>query len=309
MKRVIVTGATGFIGRHTLRILKERGFDVHAVTSKNVLNTCSDYSWHTIDLLDYQKIRDLLSKVQPTHLLHLAWYAVPGSYWTSEENFVWVQTSLELLRQFREQGGHRVVVAGTCAEYDWNYGYCKEYLTPRLPNTPYGTCKNAFYEMLNAYSQQTGLSSAWGRIFFLYGLYEHPNRLVSSVIRALLNQEDACCSHGNQIRDFLYVEDVAKAFVAILDTDIRGSINIASGKPVAIKELVYKIADKVGRPDLIRLGAISTSSNEPQLLLADVNRLSNEVGWFPDYDLDTGIEKTINWWKNNLFGINHEINH
>lgn len=87
MKRVIVTGATGFIGRHTLKILKERGFDVHAVTSKNSSNNCIDYNWHTINLLDYQQIRDLLSKVQPTHLLHLAWYAVPGRYWTSEENF------------------------------------------------------------------------------------------------------------------------------------------------------------------------------------------------------------------------------
>lgn len=223
--------------------------------------------------------------------------------------FLWVQTSLELLRLFREQGGHRVVVAGTCAEYDWNYGYCKEYFTPRVPNTPYGTCKNALQEMLNTYSQQTALSSAWGRIFFLYGLDEHPNRLVLSVIRALLNQEDARCSHCNQIRDFFYVEDVANAFVTILDTDIRGAINIASGKPIAIKELVYKIADKIGRHDLIRLGSISSPSNEPQLLLADVNRLSNEFGWFPNYDLNAGIEKTINWWKNNLLGINDEINH
>lgn len=301
MKKVLVTGASGFIGRHTLKTLIERGFDVHAVSSKHSEIISKDCTWHTANLLDPSQTKELLSAVKPTHLLHFAWYATPGKYWTSEENFRWVQASLELLKQFREQGGERVVMAGTCAEYDWNYGYCSESLTPTKPNSVYGTCKKALQEMLAAYSELTGINSAWGRIFFLYGSYEHPNRLVSSVIRSLLRGEPAFCSHGNQIRDFLFVQDVADAFVAILDSNITGVINIASGQPITIKDVVYKIGEKINKLDLIRLGAIQNTLQETALLVADCGRLSNEINWVAKYNLDTGLEKTIDWCKEHIY--------
>jgi nucleoside-diphosphate-sugar epimerase len=300
MRKVLVTGAGGFIGRHALGRLSERGFDVHAVTSSGSPSVRTACTWHRANLLDFAQIENLMRTVQPTHMLHFAWYAVPGKYWTSEENFLWVQASLELLRQFSKRGGQRVVMAGTCAEYDWDYGYCSEEVTPRKPTTPYGICKQALQEMLAAYSAVTGLSSAWGRIFFLYGDYEHPNRLVSSVIRSLLNTEPAPCSHGNQIRDFLHVQDVADAFVALLASDITGAVNIGSGQPVALKEVIYKIGDKIGLSELIQLGAISTTAKEPPLVVANVERLYNEVKWLPRYNLDAGIEQSINWWRNQL---------
>lgn len=133
MKKVIVTGASGFIGRHALNTLIDRGFEVHAISSKSELKISDRCTWHLINLLDSSEIMSLVKAVKPSHLLHFAWYAVPGKYWTSELNFLWVQASLELLRQFRQQGGERVVMAGTCAEYDWNYGYCSELVTPRKP--------------------------------------------------------------------------------------------------------------------------------------------------------------------------------
>ena len=298
MKRVIVTGARGFIGRHALTTLIESGFEVHAVTSKRDRPASPNCTWHVADLLDNSQIKELVRSIQPTHLLHFAWYTTPAKYWTSLENFCWVQASLELLRQFQQQGGQRVVMAGTCAEYNWNYGYCLEGLTPREPKTPYGICKQALQEMVKAYSEITDLSSAWGRIFFAYGPYEYPNRLISSVVRSVLSREPALCSHGNQIRDFLYVQDVADAFVALLSSETTGSVNIASGQPISIKEVVYKIAEKVNSTDLIRLGAIPASPQEPKLLVGEVSRLSHEVGWLPKYDLDTGLKLTIDWWKN-----------
>jgi nucleoside-diphosphate-sugar epimerase len=301
MRKVLVTGASGFIGRHTIDTLVRQGFEVHAVGSNPASVSISrDCHWHITNLVNTSEIKPLLEKVKPSHLLHLAWYAVPGKYWTALDNFGWVQTSLELLRQFQEQGGTRVVMAGTCAEYDWKYGYCSEFVTPKNPDSPYGICKNVLHEMVASHSKLTGLSSAWGRIFLLYGFHEHPNRLVSSVIRSLLSGDPALCSHGNQIRDFLHVQDVADAFVALLESNISGAVNIASGKPIRIKEIIHKIGDKLGRSDLIRLGAIPASNQEQQFLVADVNRLSQEVGWCPQYDLDLGLEKTIDWWKHHL---------
>ena len=300
MKRVLLTGATGFIGRHCLPLLVARDYEVHAVSSKQPEDASPGVEWHHADLLDSRQSSELVARVRPTHLLHFAWFATPGKYWTALENLRWVQASLGLLREFGLRRGGRVVMAGSCAEYDWNYGYCSEQTTPLRPSTLYGTCKHSLQLMLDAYATQTGISAAWGRIFFLYGPHEYPGRLVASVIRSVLQGESARCSHGNQIRDFLYVQDAAEAFVALLESDVAGPVNIASGRPVALKDIVYKIANLLNAQDLIQLGTVPAPPNEPQLLVADVRRLTCEVGWSPKYDLPAGLGHTIAWWQQQL---------
>ena len=301
-KRVLVTGAAGFVGNHCLPLLLEKGFDVHAADVILPENNLQGVHWHNADLLDIQKADELIETVRPTHLLHFAWYAKPGEYWNSVENLRWVEGSLHLLRAFHSSGGERVVMAGTCAEYDWKYGYCSEEATPLAPSTLYGASKNATQHVLKEYSKATGLSSAWGRIFFLYGPHEHPDRLVPSVILNLLHNKTAPCSHGHQIRDFLYVKDVAAAFVALLASNVQGPVNIASGKPIALKDIILSIAGQLGRRDLIRLGALPQKENEPPILLGDAKRLSDELMWYPQYDLDRGIRETIEWWKERSHG-------
>ncbi len=120
------------------------------------------------------------------------------------------------------------------------------------------------------------------------------------MIISLLKGEAAKCSHGNQFRDFIYVQDVADAFVALLESEVTGVVNIGSGKPIAIKDIVYKIADKIGREDLIELGAIASNPREPPLLVADVSRLLNEVGWLPQFNLDKGLDRAIAWWEKKI---------
>lgn len=300
MNRVLISGATGFIGRHCLPILLSRGYEVHAVSSKMPEESLSEVHWHQVNLLDLRQIPALISKVQPNYLLHFAWYVEPGKLTTANENFLWVQAGLELLRQFYEQGGMRIVMAGSCFEYDWSYGYCSEFFTPRAPATFYGKCKNGLQNLLESYSEQTGVSSSWGRIFFVYGPYEDPKRLVSYVIVSLLKGKPACCTHGNQIRDYLYVEDVAGAFVNLLESDAQGPVNIASGHPVSLKNIISKLGRWLNEEHLIKLGAVPTSPGEAPLVVANVNRLSEEVGWSPQYSLKEGLKKTIDWWKSDL---------
>lgn len=302
MKRVLLTGATGFIGRHTIQFMIESGYEVHAVSHvvRPSFKQEPNLFWHQCDLLNTEQQRSLLTEVKPTHLLHFAWYTTPGKYWTSLENLRWVQASLDLLMNFINQDGKRAVLAGTCAEYDWSYGYCSEKITPTKPSTLYGTCKHSLQKMLRHLCRQTELSSAWGRIFFVYGPHEHPSRLVPTVVKSLLKGEIARCSHGEQIRDFLFVKDVASAFVALLESPIEGPVNIASGQPIALKSIVEFISQRLGHPELVEFGAVPVSADEPPLLVADITRLTQEVGWKPKYTLEDGLLVTIDWWDKYL---------
>jgi nucleoside-diphosphate-sugar epimerase len=237
-----------------------------------------------------------MQQVRPSHLLHLAWYAVPGKYWTAEENFRWVEASLTLLREFAGRGGKRVLMAGSCAEYDWSSGHCSEFTTPIHPATPYGLCKSALGAMLQAYGPLKGISTAWGRLFFTYGPHENPARFVPTVIRAILRGEPALCTSGEQKRDFLYAGDVGEALARILDSDVEGPINVASGQAVAIKDIVSRIAEMLGHPELVRLGSLPIPPGEPPLLSADVTRLSTEVGFDNRHSLEDGLGLTIEYW-------------
>ena len=202
---------------------------------------------------------NLIERVKPTHLLHLAWYVPPGKYWTSLENVRWLQASMDLLIEFAAAGGQRVVSAGTCAEYSWTKGdgICREDETPLEPASLYGASKDALRRMQEALARQFGFSQAWGRIFFPYGPGEPDGRLVPSVIRSVLAGEPARCSHGRQVRDFMYVDDVARAFAVVLDSAIEGPVNIGTGEGVTIAEVAQAAAEAAGRPDLLQLGALA----------------------------------------------------
>jgi nucleoside-diphosphate-sugar epimerase len=280
VSRVLLTGATGFIGRHAEQALRARGHDVVAV---------SRATGH--DLLEPGVPERVIAEVAPTHLLHLAWYAEHGAFWASEENLRWVAASLELLRAFQ---GERAVLAGTCAEYDWAHGYCVEDVTPLAPATLYGAAKHALHTVA---AKQDRFSLAWGRIFFVYGPHEDPRRLVASVARALVRGEEAPTSEGTQRRDFLHAADLADAFAALVGSDFDGAVNMGSGEPTAVREVVSEVARAAGREDLVRFGAMPMRPDDPPLLAGDVRRLHDEVGWRPSRTLRAGIAETVAWWK------------
>ena len=298
MKRILVTGASGFIGRQCVPLLVSKDYEVHALSRRRPAEKAlPNVSWHKVDLLRPGRAAEFIGRVRPDCVLHLAWYAEPGKFWEARENLDWVRASLELLCAFADNGGKRIVAAGTCAEYDCSAGECVENATPLIPTTLYGTSKHALERMLHSSSRQTGLSSAWGRIFFLYGPHEHPSRLVAYVVRSLLQGEPALCSEGGQILDFLYVEDAASAFIALLESEAQGPVNVGSGRPVAVRDVLQEIGRQLGRLDLIRFGARAGSS-ETDRFWANTQRLVKETGWAPRHTMASGIEETIEWWRN-----------
>jgi nucleoside-diphosphate-sugar epimerase len=308
-KRVLVTGAGGFIGRASLAPLKRLGFEVHAVFSAAARTHAGielpDAFTHVADLLSESEVDALLRRVAPSHLLHFAWIATPGVYWHSADNFRWLASSQNLLRGFRACGGIRALMAGSCVEYDWSRaGVCSESSTPLADQsaapTPYAAAKIALQKALALFSREEKLSSAWGRIFFQFGPHEHAQRLVPSVIRHLLLNQEALCTHGRQIRSFLHVADVGAAFAQLLDSDVQGPVNIGSDERISLADLIDRIAHQIGRADLVRLGARSAPSDEPPLLVPDVRRLRDEVRWRPQLSLDQGLADAIAWWRGQL---------
>jgi nucleoside-diphosphate-sugar epimerase len=310
MKRLLVTGATGSIGRHVIPRLTAAGWDVHGVSSKpHGPQPGEAVTWHVADLLRPADVEPLVAEVRATHLLHLAWYLAPGGahgagkgvhHYVAPENYAWLEASVRLLRLFRAHEGRRAVVAGSCLEYDWRYGYCSEALTPCAPHTVYGACKHALQIAAAAMNAAGEFGVAWPRIFFTYGPHEQPERLTASVARALIEERPALCSHGQQVRDYVYVEDVADALVRLLESDLIGPINLASGAALRLKDIVERIGALTGRSDLVRLGAIPAAPTDTPVVLADVRRMNDELRWQPTWSLDAGLTKTIDWWRAQL---------
>jgi nucleoside-diphosphate-sugar epimerase len=299
-RRVLVTGATGFVGRGTLAPLLSAGHEVHAVSSRGAPagdGAVDGVVWHQLDLLA-AGAGAAVRTIGATDLLHLAWYAEPGQFWRSSRNLDWVRASLSLLQGFAAGGGTRAVIAGSCAEYAWEAEtVCVEGQTPLAPATLYGAAKHGLHTVAAAYAAEAGISLAWGRIFFVFGPFEDRARLAGSVASALVAGDEALCSHGEQVRDFLYAPELADAFVALLGSPVTGAVNLASGRPVRIRELVAALADAAGRPDLVRLGARPAAGGEPVLLTADVARLRDEVGWAPSLQLAEAARRTVQWWR------------
>ncbi len=295
-RRVLVTGASGFIGRHCLAALQARGYEIHATTA-GTPPALKEVHWHQVDLLDDAVTNALLATLQPDSLLHLAWYAKHGLFWQALENVDWVRASLVLLRAFIAHGGRRMVCAGSCAEYDWSTGICSEDNTPLRPQGLYGVAKNAFHAIAAAAARRSDISFAWGRIFYLYGPGEQDGRLVPLIINAQLRGERVALTGGDLQRDYLHVADVAAALVALLDSSVEGAVNIGSGHAVSIRAIADRLTARLGRPALVEFAAGNGIDKTIPLVVADTKRLTGELHWQPAIDLDHGLDLSIDWWR------------
>lgn len=295
MPTILLTGATGFIGRHCVEPLRQRGWDVIAVTSGDIspMPEAEGVSWEQADLLAPGEAARLVKRTSPESLLHLAWKLAAGS----TDNYHWTRASLELLLAFAEAGGRRAVLAGSCAEYDWMGPQPLAEGSSRRPATNYGLCKNALGELVESFRLETGLSAAWARLFFLYGPGEAPGRLVASVVRSLLAGEEAKTSHGAQLRDYLYVEDAADALAALVSSEVEGPINVAAGASIRLKQLISRAASQLDAEGLVRLGAIEAHPEEAPEVSAEVDRLRSELVWQPRFSHSEGMARTIEWWR------------
>lgn len=282
--KIAVTGASGFIGRHAVDALVAGGHEVLLV-GRSPPAQRRTLAFVESDLLAGGD-PGWIARHRPSHLLHLAWYAEHGKFWTSPLNVDWCNATVRLISAFCEQGGERVVVAGSCAEYDWtSSGHCREGITPTAPATLYGVAKDCARRLAENICRRHEVPLAWGRIFVPFGPGESPRRLVPSVVEALLGRRPPFATCTQHWRDLLPVGDVAEGLAWLAgQPGLSGVFNVCSGAPTRIGALIEQLAAILERDPGPLLAASVDRSDSPQFLVGD-NSLLLRAGWQPRRDL------------------------
>ncbi|MEI2300707.1 NAD-dependent epimerase/dehydratase family protein [Ensifer sp. MJa1] len=266
-----MTGATGFVGRHVLHQLAERGLGVTAVVREGkeplvsglpgldrIVPSRSLFAEPDEWWLDALKGIDTV--------IHLAWYVEAGKYLVAPENLDCLSGTLRMAKCAAASGVCRFVGIGTCFEYDLAAGLLSTD-TPLKPATPYAGAKAAAYMALSQWLPQNKVEFAWCRLFYLYGEGEDERRFVPYLRSALAAGRQADLTQGNQVRDFLDVREAAKMIVDTAAGDHQGAVNICSGVPVTIREFATRIADEYGRRDLLNFGGRPENLVDPPYLV------------------------------------------
>ena len=295
MKKVLVTGYSGFIGRATINELLARGYHIFGVSDKTILPNLPNLHQIKLNLLDKSAIDDFFENNRFDSILHMAWYVGPKCH-IHNINMEWLSSSLYLLKKFQETGGKKFLCNGTISEYDFNYGYLSENITPLKNKSLHGQCKASLFETAQIFCKQNDIDFKWPRIFNLYGPNEKPQRLMPSVINSCLNGEDVKVSDCLKFQDYLHVEDTARGIVDVFESDVQGAVNICSGKPVQLRYIVNKIAEFTDFKGKILWGAVPAAFGDD--LVVGNNEKLKSIGWTPKYTLDEGLKATIDWWKN-----------
>ncbi len=287
-KKVILTGATGLIGKEAIQPLLDSGFEIYALTIDEK-NTDCGVNWIKANIFDAENIKRVFESIKPLYLLHFAWVA-SGDYLISEDNYELRDASLNMLKEFHQNGGKRAVMAGTCFEYEFKDAPLKE--DDKLnPQTVYAKCKNELREKAQMYCKENDISFGWGRIFYVYGKNEHEKRLTAHVINSLKNAKEVVINNGDLVKDYMYTKDIAGAFVKFLDTDIDGCVNICTGQGISLKDYTKLIAKKIGRGDLLVIK--NEPTDQPKIIVGDNSRLLDEVGYNIKYSLDEALEEIL----------------
>ncbi len=233
--KILVTGANGFIGSAFCRLALAHGHEIAGLIQPTKIPPANFPAGAKIiwlkGTLAGPPWKDI-ERVQPDVCVHFAWIATPGVYLESPENEQYLQWSLDLVHGLRNIGVSHIVGAGTCIEYQISKTPLSESSTPVDPTTFYARCKNALRETLAAGAQKDGWDFCWGRVFYPYGVGEHPARLCSSLIQKLRRGEKLVLKTPDSLKDYIYIEDLAAAILLTVEKRFTGTINWGTGKGV-----------------------------------------------------------------------------
>lgn len=292
--KILVTGAAGFIGSAFCQRALKHGHDIAGVILPATAppaalpaggkmmwleGTLADLPWKNIE------------RFQPEVCVHFAWIATPGVYLESPDNEQYLQWSLDLARRLRDLGVHHFVGTGTCIEYRITEALLSEERTPVDPTTLYSRCKNTLRETLAAESQKAGGRFCWGRVFYPYGVGEHPARLCSALIQKLQRGETLVLKTPHSRKDYIHIDDLAAAILLTVEKQFTGTINWGTGKGISVREIADLAATMLGWPELVQCQDPPAADPFP-FVVANAAKLG-QLGWQPQVDLRTGLARLM----------------
>jgi nucleoside-diphosphate-sugar epimerase len=281
-RRVLITGGSGFVGRQIVASLSALGAEPLAPRP---------------DLLEAESRRAAVAAARADTLIHAAWVTKHGAYWEAEENLGWVAATLDLVRAFAAAGGKRVVLVGTCAEYDWSRPAATPWreTRPTHPGSLYGAAKLAAWNVTAAFAAGAGLSAACARLFVPVGRHEAAGRLLPSMIASVLAGTELRVGPADLTRDLIDVRDAGEAIARLALSRCEGPVNIGTGRPLMLGDMVRQVAG--GASHLIRLGGRPPRPGEPLWMVADPTRLYRATGFVPRHELPETIADAFAYWR------------
>lgn len=290
MSRILLTGATGFIGSAVLKRAAAGGHEVGALVrpggeapeaAARLTGSMADPPWKAIEAF------------APDTLIHCAWIATPGIYLESPENEDHARWSFALAEGLARRGLRRLVVLGTCIEYRLpGADHLHETESPLGPSTAYARAKDQLRRRLEELStRHTGLRLGWGRVFYPYGEGEHPARLCSSLIRTFRRGEEVVLKTPDSTKDYLHIDDLAAAILRVSEAGFDGPVNLGTGSGVTVRAIAETIATRLGCLDRIRIQEPPAADPFPRVV-ADAGRLRG-LGWEPKVTLESGLLRLI----------------
>jgi len=280
MKKILVTGATGFIGNYVVSKLLDRGFLVIASSGNEERARQANWFFRTVfvpfNFKSFESAIDYFDFFhRPDLMIHLAWEGLPNyrSSFHIEEN---LPRHKDLLGNLVKNGLPDLTVTGTCLEYGMQGGLLTEDM-PAFPSNPYAIAKDELRKFLETLQQENAFSFKWVRLFYVYGNGQNPNSLVSQLEKAIAEGDKVFnMSGGEQVRDYLPVEKVAEYVVAIaLQDKVNGIINCCSGEPVSVKEFVKQYLSKINKDISLNLGHYPYTDYEPMQFWGDNSKLKS----------------------------------
>lgn len=300
MEKVLLTGASGFIGRRAVAAAAKRpDWNVYALSSGRKKQSGEIYAAgdnvYAVEANLYQpaQIDALLEEIRPDIIIHLAWEVGKSGFANSSTNLQWLESSLRLLRNFAAAGGRRFIFGGTCDEYRCWDGHFSEYRMPQK-RTVYAESKAAFGAIGGEFCKHSGIDFVSAKIFSVYGENDRPFRAIPSAIRSFLAGERFVCQAPDSAWDYVHVDDVANALIQIAGSDYCGAVNVGTGRPHLMRDVFTRIAEKM---DCRSLLSLEEGNHVSTFLVADTAILREKIGYQCMVSIDAGLERTISWWK------------
>jgi len=278
MKRIAITGATGFLGNHILNeLLKDVNVELTCIVRNK--SRVDQFSWKdNVNIVEYNIGDDYEGSLynhfnSPDLLLHLAWEGLPNynEQYHVERNMM---RDYHFIKRLYDEGLNEAVITGTCFEYGLINGRLSEDMITN-PVIPYGIAKDSLRKFIEVYCKKSNKMLKWLRLFYMYGEGQSQNSVLQQLVKAVGNNDDSFnMSSGEQIRDYLDVKDMAKYIVLILFSDFHGIINCCSGNPISIRKLVESYIEKNQYKIKLNLGYYPYPSYEPLAFWGDNSKLS-----------------------------------